>query len=157
MTAQEFAKFDLSELSTLLHSASRGRLGTVQAQALRQAAQQSVGVSFLADAVRIEVACLLEQLQLLAAQRQQVDAQRQQVAAQRQQVDAQRQQVDAAVAALMSQLPQYLTSIPGLGLVTSAMILAEIGDVARFSSLEKLVAYAGIDASIEMPVLRCQY
>jgi len=127
VTAQEFAEFDLSELSALLQSASRGRLGTVQAQALQQAAQQSVGVSFLADAVRIEVACLLEQLQLL---------------------DAQRQQVDAAVEALMSQLPQYLTSIPGLGLVTSAMILAEIGDVSRFSSLEKLVAYAGIDASV---------
>jgi transposase len=127
VTAQEFAEFDLSELSALLKKASRGQRGMAQAQALQQAAQQSVGVSFLTDAVHLEVGCLLEQLQLL---------------------DAQRQQVDAALEALMAQLPQHLTTIPGLGLTTGAMILAEIGDISRFASLEKLVAYAGIDATV---------
>jgi transposase len=33
-------------------------------------------------------------------------------------------------------------------LVTGAAILAEIGDVRRFESEDKLVAYAGIDASV---------
>jgi transposase len=129
VTAQEFADFDLSELSSLLQKVSRGRLGIDRAQALQQAAQQSVGVSFLSEAAHTQIGCLLQQLELL---------------------EAQCEELDRALEALMAQLPQYrhLTSIPGLGLVTGAMILAEIGDVSRFSSAEKLVAYAGIDASV---------
>jgi transposase len=45
----------------------------------------------------------------------------------------------------MAQLPQHITSIPGIGSVTGAAILAEIGNIRRFPSPEKLVAYAGID------------
>ncbi len=129
VTAQEFAELDLSELSRLLRKVSRGRLGMDRAQALQQAAQQSVGVSFLSQAVHTEIGCLLQQLELL---------------------ETQCKELDVALETLMVQLPEYrhLTTIPGLGLVTSAMILAEIGDVSRFSSLEKLVAYAGIDASV---------
>ena len=48
----------------------------------------------------------------------------------------------------MGQIPQHITSIPGVGPVTGVAILSEIGDVNRFSSVEKLVAYAGIDPSV---------
>ena len=48
----------------------------------------------------------------------------------------------------MAQVPQHLTSIPGVGLTTGAALLAEIGDVQRFETPEKLVAYAGIDATV---------
>ena len=48
----------------------------------------------------------------------------------------------------MEQIPQYITTAPGVGLITGAAILSEIGDVTRFPSEEKLVAYAGIDASV---------
>lgn len=48
----------------------------------------------------------------------------------------------------MTHVPQHLTAIPGLGAVTAATILSEIGDVKRFASVEKLVAYAGIDATV---------
>ena len=98
-----------------------------KAQAIQEAAHHTVGVSFLRDAIHVEMRCLLEQLQLL---------------------ETQREQVDEALAALMQKLPQWLTTIPGIGLATGATILAEIGDVQRFSSIEKLVAYAGIDASV---------
>ena len=43
---------------------------------------------------------------------------------------------------------QHITSILGVGPVTGAAILAEIGDVHRFFSPEKLVAYVGIDATV---------
>lgn len=126
-TAQEIADFDLAELTDLLQKTSHGRFGQPKAQAIRSAAQQSVGVGFLVDAVRVEMRCLLQQVDLL----------QEQVA-----------QIDAALAELMSQVPQHITSIPGIGLVTGAAILAEIGDYARFDSVEKLVAYAGIDPSV---------
>lgn len=58
------------------------------------------------------------------------------------------EQVDAALSALLTQVPQHLTTIPGLGPVTAATVLGEIGDVNRFATLEKLAAYAGIDATV---------
>ncbi len=127
VTPQEFADFNLDELTRHLQAASHGRLGRLQAEALQAAARQSVGVHFLADAVHVEMHCLLEQIHLL---------------------DTQRQCVDQALTQLMAQLPQHLTSIPGIGPVTAAAILAEIGDVQRFDSLDKLVGYAGIDATV---------
>jgi transposase len=48
----------------------------------------------------------------------------------------------------MARIPQQITSIPGVGTVTGAAILAEIGDISRFESPDKLVAYAGIDATV---------
>lgn len=126
-TAHEIADFDLTELSSLLHSASRGRFGHHKAEMIQNAARQSVGVAFLADAVRLEIRCLLAQIELLLDQRA---------------------QVDEMLATLMAQFPQHITSIPGIGLPTGAAILAEIRDVHRFESVEKLVAYAGIDPSV---------
>jgi transposase len=126
-TAQEIADFDLVELANLLASASRGRFGLQKAAAVQQLARQSVGIGFLADAVRIEMRCLLQQIDLL---QRQVD------------------QLDAKISTLMDHIPQHITSIPGVGPTTGAAILAEIGDVNRFSSVEKLVAYAGIDPSV---------
>lgn len=49
---------------------------------------------------------------------------------------------------IMDKLNSPITSIPGIGMVTGATILGEIGDISRFSSASKLVAYAGIDASV---------
>jgi transposase len=127
VTAQEIADFDLSELTALLKSNSRGRFGLEKANHIQDLAHQSVGVGFLQDAVQIEMSCLLDQLDLLLDQ----------IA-----------HLDDSIAAIMDRIPQYITSIPGIGPVTGAAILAEIGDVNRFESSEKIVAYAGIDPSV---------
>jgi transposase len=127
VSAQEVADMDLQELATLLHDASRGRFGDRKAQQIQARARQSVGVSFLVDAARIEMRCLLAQIELL---------------------EQQRDQIDENLAALMDHIPQHITSIPGVGPVTGAAIVAEIGDVNRFDNVEKLVAYAGIDPSV---------
>lgn len=126
-TAQEIADFDLGELSQLLHSASRGRLGAARAEQIQSAARQSVGVGFLTNAIQVEMACLLDQIDLL---------------------DEQRTQLEQTIESLMQQVPQHLTSIPGIGPVTAAAILSEIGDIQRFEAPEKLVAYAGLDATV---------
>ena len=63
-------------------------------------------------------------------------------------LDEQRSQVDQVIAELMQQIPQHITSIPGIGPVNGAAILAEIGDIQRFETVDKLVAYAGIDATV---------
>lgn len=43
---------------------------------------------------------------------------------------------------------ELLKSLPGIGLLTAATILAEIGDFSAFSKPGKLVAYFGIDPSV---------
>ena len=53
----------------------------------------------------------------------------------------------------MGQIPnQHITSIPGIGLATGAAILAEIGDVQRFESAEKLVATRVLTPRFTRPV-----
>ena len=118
VTADEIAQFDVSELTRLLQNTSRGRFGSGKAQAIQHAALHSVGIGFLTDAVRIEMRCLLEQIDLL---------------------DAQVAQIEDASATLMEQIPQHITSIPGVGLVTGAAILAEIGDIHRFAANGALI------------------
>lgn len=127
VTAQEFADLDVTELTQVLHSTSRGRFGSAEATALQTLARQSIGIRFLTDAVRVEMRCLLEQVELL---------------------EAQRDHIDAALEELVAQVPQFITTIPGIGLATGAALLAEIGDIRRFGTPEKLIAYAGIDASV---------
>lgn len=39
---------------------------------------------------------------------------------------------------------ELLKSIPGVGFVTTEVVLAEIGDIQRFSSQKKVMAYAGL-------------
>ncbi len=127
VSAQEFASFDLNELTQLLHHASHGRFGADKAEQLQQQAKESIGVGFLANAARMELHCLLAQIELL---------------------EEQQDQIEDALAKLMQQIPQFITTLPGIGLATGAAILAEIGDVSRFASEEKLIAYAGIDATV---------
>ena len=127
VSAQEFADFDLQELTELLTKTSRRRFGIEKATQLQEQARQSIGVGFLADAAQIELRCLLAQIELL---------------------EEQEAEIEVALTKLMQAIPQYITSIPGVGLPTGAAILAEIGDVSRFESEEKLVAYAGIDATV---------
>lgn len=127
VSAQDFVDFDLQELTELLTTTSRSRFGVEKAVQIQEQARKSIGVGFLADAAHVEMRCLLAQIELL---------------------EEQEADVEKALEKLMDLIPQHITSIPGVGLVTGAAILAEIGDVHRFESEEKLVAFAGIDATV---------
>jgi transposase len=125
-SAADVAALDLNEVTALLERVSRRRFGREQALALQQAAADSLGVTALGAAAGLDVRALLAQLRLLE----------QQVV-----------EVDQAIAAVLVTIDQYLTTIPGIGPVLAATILAEIGDVGRFERLEAVVAYAGLDPS----------
>lgn len=127
VTADEFAAFDLTELEQILLTASHRRLGTEKAREIQLKASQSVGVSFLTDAIHIEIRCMLQLIELL---------------------EEQCSQVETKVEELVNTIPHHITTIPGIGKVTGAMLLAEIGDINRFPAPQQLVAYAGIDASV---------
>jgi transposase len=81
-----------------------------------------LGVAALGPVGTMQVQALIEQLNLF---------------------ERQARESDAAIAELLAECAQHLTSIPGIGPVLAGTILAEIGDVHRFRRLEALVAYAG--------------
>jgi transposase len=128
-TADEIAAFDLDELTALLDRSSRGHFGAEKAREIKALAAQSLGVPFLADAVRVEIRCLLAHVAFLETQVAELDGQ---------------------IAPLLAQAPggAYVTTIKGVGPTMAATILAEIGDVDRFDAPEKLVAFAGLDPSV---------
>ena len=52
------------------------------------------------------------------------------------------------IASIMKKDGQVILSIPGVGETTGAMILSEIGNINKFSSADKLLAFAGLDPSV---------
>ena len=49
---------------------------------------------------------------------------------------------------LVTCLHSVLMTIPGIGTVNGGMILGEIGDIHRFSTPGKLLAFAGLDPTV---------
>ena len=62
-------------------------------------------------------------------------------------LDSEIEDIEAAIEAIMEELQSPITTIPGMGFRMGAMILAEIGDFARFDSPDKILAYAGMSPS----------
>ena len=128
LSPQEFASFDLEEMTQLIKTASRGYYGHKKAEEIQRVARDSIGVSFMVDVGRIQLNCLLAQLDF---------------------IEAQIAEVDAKLNQLVNDLPEnHLTSIPGIGPTAAAIFLGEIGNVERFDNADQLVAYAGIDPSV---------
>ena len=126
-SAAEFAELDLDELTQLLERASRKRFGRAKAEALQRTARESLGVPALGRAAELEIQALLGQIAL---------------------IESQVREVDTAIAELLGGLEQHVASIPGIGSVLAATIIAEIGDIDRFRNVEALVAYAGLDPTV---------
>ena len=62
--------------------------------------------------------------------------------------DKQIHAIEKKIDQVMEQVNSKIKTVPGIGGVLGAMILGEIGDVNRFSSSKKLVAFAGLDPII---------
>jgi transposase len=127
VTAQEFFAWPLTDLTTTIRRASRGRLGQKKAQAIHAAAQTSLGIRSLDQIAPLEMSWLLDQMDLL---------------------DQQIKALDQVLCAILAVQQQYLTTIPGISTVLAATILGEIGDIHRFSSLKPLIAFAGLDPTV---------
>lgn len=100
------------------------RLGMTKAERLKAAAASSIAVPELEAEVAFEIGLLLDQYDLL--ERQITEA-------------------DERVATLLdSELARRLQTIPGVGPSICATLIAEIGDIERFSDVDQLLAYAGV-------------
>lgn len=124
-TPQDISSMHMTHLSHLLVTASHGHFKKEQAKELRVLAQKSVGAND--SALSIQITHTIAQIELL---------------------DSQLKQVEAEMTDIMKFNDSVLMTIPGIGYINGGMILGEIGDIHRFSTPGKLLAFAGLDPSV---------
>ena len=63
-------------------------------------------------------------------------------------LDSQLNKIEEEMTDIMKFNGSFIMTIPGIGYINGGMILGEIGNIHRFSSPGKLLAFAGLDPSI---------
>ena len=119
--ATYIASAHLTRLSNLLSKASKGRFGKLKAVELRAAARQSIASSMPAKALELR-----HTIKLIR------------------ELNSEISEIDTEIRTIMDLIGSPITSIPGIGYDMGAMILAEIGDLSKFDSPDKILAYAGL-------------
>lgn len=119
------AALHLTTLANLLKKASRGRFSKPEAVALKALAKSSVGVS--KPSMSVQITQTIEHIELL---------------------ERQLDELKSHIKNIMLRLDSPILTVPGCGFYLGGAILGEIGDINRFSSPAKLLAYAGLDPII---------
>lgn len=122
---QEIYSLHLTYLTNLLKASSKGHFNKNTAIALKELAKTSVGIKN--DVLSIQITQTIAQIELL---------------------DKQINDVENSISTVMNSINSVIMTIPGIGDLNGAMILGEVGDINRFSSSCKLLAYAGLDPSV---------
>ncbi len=107
---------------------SKGRLGFNKAEEIQNAAKNTFGIKIAKEAFKFQIKQLISQILFL---------------------EKQMKSLDSEIEFYYNQFNSHLTTIPGIGFVTAAIILSEIGDIKRFKNSSSLVAYAGIDPTVK--------
>ncbi|HGS1114582.1 TPA: IS110 family transposase [Streptococcus pneumoniae] len=126
-TPSDFEDINSDDLNTFLESVSKKNYASKKIEELSKKASSSFGINFCLDSFSLQIKILIEQISFI--QKQVSD-------------------VENEIELLLEKLNSPITTIPGIGSVNAATILGEIGDIKRFSNPSKLVAYAGLDASV---------
>lgn len=126
-TPSDFEDINSDDLNTFLESVTRKNYASKKIDELSKKASSSFGINFCLDSFSLQIKMLIEQISFI--QNQVSD-------------------VENEIEILLEKLNSPITTIPGIGSVNAATILGEIGDIKRFSNPSKLVAYAGLDASV---------
>lgn len=125
-SAETLAKMDLQELTAFIMEKGKNRFPDPDAvaKALQKAARSSYRLpKTVNDSVNQVLAISITSIRAL---------------------ESQIKAFDKAITNQMELLPNVLISIPGIGPVLSAGIMAEIGDINRFQNQAALAKYAGL-------------
>jgi transposase len=124
---QDVVLMDVAILQDLIARSSRKKAGSSQkAKALYEAAKKSIGVKQIGSADRYRVGMCLEEVKRTVMTLKNIDIQ---------------------LKRMLKEIPSasYLMSIPGIGPLSAAVFLGEIGDPVNFHNARQLVKYAGYD------------
>lgn len=126
-TPGDFENISSEQLQKVLSEITLKKFARNKINQVSYLAKKSFGITFSLDSFALQLKLLIEQINFIENQVKDIEEQ---------------------IRFLLDKINSPITTIPGIGTVTAATILGEIGDISRFSSPSKLVAFAGIDASI---------
>jgi transposase len=115
------------EIYALIKQVSRSQITRERAEEIYSHAENTLTMPELDSVVSIEIKTLISEIEMYQDQIQALEKMMKQ---------------------LIDQIDSKITTIPGIGNILGAMILGEVGDIDKFSSAKKLVAFAGLDPVI---------
>ena len=126
-SAEDFENITSEQLESVLENVSFKKFAKNKISCISELAATSFGLKFCRESFSLQLKLLIEQIKF---------------------IEAQVADVESEIAIILDKIDSPITTIPGIGVITAAIILGEIGDISRFSNASKLAAYAGIDASV---------
>lgn len=128
---EDILQLDTQLLIETINIASEKHLGlnrpSQKVTKLKELAANSFGISIATDVFKLEIQIILEQIRLL---------------------ESQIELIDNEIHVFISKQEIHLTIITGIGDITAAVIMGEVGDINRFERPNQLLAFAGLDASV---------
>ena len=123
-SAKHIASANLTRLTNLLYSASKGRYNRDTAIRLREAARNSIGSVMPAKSLELK-----HTIKLIG------------------ELDDEISEIESAIKQIVDSLGTTILTIPGIGYATAASILAEVGDFSKFETPDNILAFAGMSPS----------
>jgi len=123
---EDISKVNLTKLSNLLIKSSKGKYDKSRAIELKLLASNSIGINN--SAISIQIKMIINQIELYESQIKDIKKQ---------------------VNDFIKKSDNVITSIPGIGFMTAAIILSEIGSINRFNNPSQALAFAGLDPSVK--------
>lgn len=127
LTPENIENAPIDELFEIIKDKSHNKLTMKKAISIREAAADTFGIKIAQDAFSFQLKQLIDRMNFL---------------------DKQIEALDCQILEYYEKFDCYLHTIPGIGMIAAAAILAEIGDINRFKSSSALVAFAGIDPTV---------
>ena len=127
LTPDNIENAPIDELFEIIKDKSHNRLTRAKAISIKEAAADTFGIKIAQDAFSFQLKQLIDRMNFL---------------------DKQIEALDCQILEYYEKFDCYLHTIPGIGMIAAATILAEIGDINRFKSSSALVAFAGIDPTV---------
>ena len=126
-TPEDMFAVSAKKLTSLLEKSSRGSFKAEKAHEIKNCAKNSFGVKFAKDAFAFQIKQMISQIVF---------------------IEVQLAELEKEISKLLKETNQVITTIIGIGEVLGAVIIGEIGDISRFDSAPKLVAFAGLDVKV---------
>ena len=127
LTPDNIENAPIDELFEIIKDKSHNRLTRAKAISIKEAAADTFGIKIAQDAFSFQLKQLIDRMNFL---------------------DKQIEALDCQILEYYEKFDCYLHTIPGIGIIGAATILAEIGDISRFKNSSSLIAFAGIDPTV---------
>ena len=123
---ESIAKESILSLTGKIKTISRGKIGASKVLKLMEYARSSIGIKIGLDAAILEKTYILQSVSNLKLK-----------------LDYINKELKCYLEKI--QCSKYLLSIPGVGLVTAAGFLGEVGDISKYKSAKEIIKLAGLN------------